>query len=360
MHHHSHKHADAETSSSQASPAKATSSQTNASARPSRNKKNEVDPEEAAALEAALAERNAAKERHKQLKQAKNGEPAEASEPPKILAPSKPTAPASGNPSTKALIAQKTAADMVAGAIESAVTPRSKSPATVPKPAVAAPVLTAPAAASTSAESPTKSPAKLLPPSEAQRQQQLEEDKKATKQAKAAAKKAAKGGESTESGEPEIELADVEREKAAVNVQRVARGRLARTRTQSNEMTKREGGLRATKSAKAESSENTVVNEEDSEAERRRKAAIEVQKIARGKITRKNAKNHSGKSSPRADAEPAPVETDGPAADSVEVPTEEAGAVPPLAASASAAKVSIEATPSPFGPGYTESLTLQS
>lgn len=328
---------------------KATSSQTNASARPSRNKKNDVDPEEAAALEAALAERNAAKERHKQLKQAKNGEPAEAAEPPKIVAPTKPSPPAESNPgkatlSTKAVIAQKTAVDVVSGVIESAVTPRDR-----PQPATQ---VTAEAAQST--KSPEKSPAKLLPPSEAQRQQQMEEDKRA------AAAKSAKADKSVKESapEPEVEMADVEREKAATHVQRVARGRLARKGTQVNEVTKKDAVLGA-KAAKEEASENTVVTEEDSEAERRRKAAIEVQKMARGKITRKNAKSKSAKSSPR--GEEGSAEADGPAAASVEVAGEQdAAETAVLEKSASAAKVSVEATPSPFGPGYTEALAMES
>jgi hypothetical protein len=127
---------------------KASSAQTNASAKPSRGNQPMRSTEEEAALEAAMAERNAAKERHRQAKLAKKGGD-------EIL----PVDGGNGSvaPAASTSKGAERAAAAVANVVNSAAgevvaSPREKQP------------------------SPAKSPAKLLPPSAAQRKAQLEAD----------------------------------------------------------------------------------------------------------------------------------------------------------------------------------------
>ena len=217
--------------------AKAVSSQTNASAKPPRNSKPMQTPDEAAALEAAMIERNTAKERHRQQKAAKKGEDVPAAAEPMLVSPS-PTKDSKEGTETKAL-------------------------------------------------PPVKSPAKLLPPSEAQRQAQLKIDR----------------GPSTgkpKKAEDNPDSPDVEREKAATQLQRMARGRLARRRTQSNDTdSKHEEGVPPKKKkqpvsskpstgATAEEKEADDTVETEEEVRRQHAAAKSVQKVARGKIVRSN------------------------------------------------------------------------
>jgi hypothetical protein len=308
---------------------KSRSAQTNASAKPARSSPVR-DPEEAAALEAAMAERNAAKERHRLAKQAKKGGPEDPTSPPPELAPVKP-------PANQSAAAQKAAASVVNSAIDEVIA----SPRVAQSQSVKAATMPAPSA---------KSPAKLLPPSEAQRKEQMEKDKNASAPV------------------PEVvpDSPDVEREKAAINVQRVARGRIARRGTQNNEVAE------ARKSAAA-AAEATAANAVDSpggdvldaelqkqqeaatnlqkvtrgriarqEIAKQEKAAVNVQKIARGKLARNHLK--AGESGNAGGGEGGDGEGGAEAeADGTEAAASVAGA-----------------QPSPFGPGYAEQLVMQS
>jgi hypothetical protein len=126
---------------------KASSAQTNASAKPSRGNQPVRSTEEEAALEAAMAERNAAKERHRQAKLAKKG--GDESSPAGDASSVAPAASTSKG-AERAAAAVANVVNSAAG--EVVASPREKQP------------------------SPAKSPAKLLPPSAAQRKAQLEAD----------------------------------------------------------------------------------------------------------------------------------------------------------------------------------------
>lgn len=239
---------------------KSSSAQTNASAKPSRPPPQPVrTPEEQAALDAALAERNAAKERHRQAKLAKKGGGEATSLPTDEEVP--PVAASNGKQGTSK------------GAERAAV-------------AATADVIHA------SLGTGKKSPAKLLPPSEAQRKAQLQADKNAP------------GGDDFLP-----ELPDVERERAAVNLQRVARGRLARRATQGNELTLHEGEGSADPTGTAATAADVKRTRSDGDIDltvqgqavvglhvnglvsapdlqKQHEAAVGLQKVARGRLAR--------------------------------------------------------------------------
>jgi hypothetical protein len=190
------------------------------------------------------------------------------------------------------------------------------------------------------------SPAKLLPPSEAQRKEQMEKDKNGS------------GPVPDETPDVVPEAPDVEREKAAINLQRVARGRIARRGTQNNEIAaaavkttaetpsgdERDAELQKQQQEAAATNLQKVTRGRIARQEiaKQEKAAVNVQKVARGKLARNHLKaEESGKEGG--------AEGEG-----------EGGAEGEADGAETAAASVAGAQPSPFGPGYAEQLVMQS
>ena len=307
------------------SPVRAAAVQTNASAKPSKSKNNNLNDEESLALEAAQAERNAAKERHKQNKLAKkNGEsPVEAVEP--VLLPVSPVKPSAAT----AQLPSKDNKTQLKSAVEEKETPpvvADKAPKMEPKPPATA-----------------KSPNKLLPPSADQRKAQLEQDLKTSL--------GDQGNKETDKNDPNDEE---EQHRAAVNLQRIARGRKARQAS----ATVPHPELHHSKSSEQVDVMASVTEapaEEDAGAEEDRKqhqAAINLQKIARGKAERSAVANrrkgggNETEVSAEAEGVPAYAPADAPANATVEVPVK-------VPVEAEAGK---DRSMEPGGVGYTEAL----
>mmetsp|Transcript_19453 Transcript_19453/g.33713 ORF Transcript_19453/g.33713 Transcript_19453/m.33713 type:complete len:555 (-) Transcript_19453:118-1782(-) len=301
------------------SPVRAAAVQTNASAKPSKSKNNNLNDEESLALEAAQAERNAAKERHKQNKLAKkNGEsPVEAAEPVLLpVSPAKPSAATAPLPSKE----NKTQPKSTVEEKETPPVVADKAPKMEPKPSATA-----------------KSPSKLLPPSADQRKAQLEQDLKTSL--------GDEGNNGTDKNDPNDEE---EQHRAAVNLQRIARGRKARQAS----ATVPHPALHHAKSSEqvdVMASLTEAPAEEDAGAEeekKQRQAAINLQKIARGKAARSEVANRrkGGGNEPDVTAEAAEAPVDAPAEASVEVPAE------------AEVETGKDRSMEPGGVGYTEAL----
>ena len=268
--------------------------QTNASAKPPSKAKN-LNDEESLALEAAQAERNAAKERHKQNKLAKkNGEaPAEPQQEAKLLpvSPPKPSAATAPLPSSnKDAPSDKNSKKSPPVNEKSNKTPHAEVSKQLE-----------PATKQESSSKPIKSPNKLLPPSAEQRKAQLEQDLNTSIGAENNDKKEKKKEKSVE----EDPLSpDVEREKAAVRLQSIARGRQARHHTSAKPSKGEKESEKALEKSKSEDFKVAGVADKEEkpvkitdrftndaadaakDAEEERKAAVKMQKVARGRAAR--------------------------------------------------------------------------